>query len=286
VEIWRSKDGAEVAVTAATWELNPKVTFDSLRDEFRRNPVKAWRNYGSIVSMKFEAAIKNTAAILANANVSREDPWDEVRDTYKSWFRGTPGCRYFMHFDLSKSKDATGVAISHRDPRTRKMVVDFMHRVVASAGKDIDYALLRERFIYPLKDRGFYLEVVSYDSFQSAETMQILREKGYHTEEVSADKKPDPYDTLIEFILTYALDYYPHRVFIEEMEELRNVGGRKYDHPRKTRRGTPGSKDVSDAVACSVWSAVNYELDNPLPVSGRLMVIPRAQPRYGDERTI
>jgi hypothetical protein len=58
------------------------------------------------------------------------------------------------------------------------------------------------------------------------------------------------------------------------MEELELVNGVKYDHPKKTRFGKPGSKDVSDAVAGSVWSAINYELDGD-PVHDPKLVVHR-----------
>lgn len=287
MEIWQSPDGSEIAVTAATWEMNPKITFESLAAEFQRNPVKAWRNYGSVVTLNIEAAIKDTDAVLRHANTLREDPWDAVRNRFKVWFRGRPGVRYFLHFDLSKNRDATGIGLSHRE-RTGVSVVDFMHRVESVMGQDINYGKLREDYIYELTNRGFHLQLITYDGFQSVETQQVLKEKGYETDQCSADKTTEPYDTLIEQVLGQRIDYYVHPTFIRELEELKLVNGTKYDHPRKTRTGAPGSKDVTDAVACSVFRALNYELENPLPAAGRMVVISGVRsgwiPRFGDER--
>jgi hypothetical protein len=274
-----------VAVIAATWELHKKISFESLADEFARNPVKAWRNYGSVVSLSAEAAIRDTTVVLRHVNTGREGPWDEVRRQYKPWFRGHPGMRYFLHIDLSQNRDATGVALSHRE-KSGRVVVDFMHKVAVDLGRDINFSDLRERFVYPLTQLGFHLQMITFDRFQSAETMQILQEKGYETDLLSVDKTMEPYDTLIELVLAgpARIDYYVHPVFIRELEELQLVDGKKYDHPRKSRTGAPGSKDVADAVAGSVFSCLRYEMENPRMAAGHLTIFRKAPVRFGDER--
>lgn len=285
MEIWRTKDGSEIAVVAATWELNPRITFEALASEFQANSVKAWRNYGSIVTHGFEAAIKEPNAVLNRVNNSRETPWVLSGDgDYKEWFRGKRGTRYFMHLDLSKNRDATGIALLHRE-RSGHLFIDFMWQHRARDGFDINYAQLRERFIYPLLGRGFHLECVSFDGFQSDETRQVLEERGIHTDYCSADKNSGPYDTLIDYVLTDRCDFYSYPVFVRELEELRFINGLRYDHPRKFKNGDVGSKDVSDAVACAAYMAVQYELDNPRAMPGRITIARSPQPTWG-ERSI
>lgn len=273
MEIWRTNDGSEVAVIAATWELNPKITFESLESEFRNNPTKAWRNYGSRVDMNIESAIKDPDLLLRNVNINRSHPWNPAREEFYAWFRGQAGCRYFLHFDLSKNRDATGVAMVHRERLTKRIIVDFMLRIVVRLGQNIDYARLREHFVYGVTARGFHVERVTYDQFQSDETRQVLEEKGYTTARASADKGTEAYDTLIELLLNNRLDYYSYPAFVREMQELQ-YNGSKYDHPRKSRTGESGSKDVADAVACATITAITYELDNPLVSPGKIRVFP------------
>jgi hypothetical protein len=284
MEVWRTKDGAEIAVRAASWEVSDKITFESLASEFRANPVKAWRNYGSIVAHNIENAIRDSAAILAGANPAHKSPWDHSRDKLFEWFQGESGVRYFMHFDLSKNRDATGIALAHRTPMHRT-IVDFMLRIEARMGRNIDYGKLRSDFVYELTSRGFHIQMISYDIFQSEETQQILREKGYETQHVSADKSPLAYDTLIEQILSNTpeqryIDYYAYPPFIRELEELKLVSGLKYDHPAKSRTGQPGSKDVSDAVACAILSAMQYDAEHPAIPAGTLKVFPAQAQRW------
>jgi hypothetical protein len=286
VEIWRSKDYSEIAVIAATWELKPSVTFESLASEFKANSVKAWRNYGSVVTHGFEAAIKEPNAVLNRVNHSRGvGPWRLAGESggYLDDFRGRRGLRYFMHFDLSKNRDATGIALVHRE-RDGRLVVDFMWQHRPRPGFDVNYAELREKYVYPLLGRGFHLECVSFDGFQSDETRQVLEERGIHTDYCSADKDTGPYDTLIDYVLTDRCDFYNFPVFVRELEELRFVNGLKYDHPRKFKNGDVGSKDVADAVACAAFKAVEYALDNPLPDPGRISISRAPVERWG-ERT-
>jgi hypothetical protein len=174
LEIYRSTDGSELAVVGASWHFNAKITFESLAQEFEKNPSLAWRNFGSVLSQSFDAAWKDPS-IVGQRATGREHPWDYTRGTYKPWFRGTRGIRYFVHIDLSKNRDRTGIAIVHRDPETKVVIVDFMIGVEAPPGRDISYSKLREDFIYPLLDRGFRIECVSFDGFQSSESRQVSK---------------------------------------------------------------------------------------------------------------
>lgn len=269
MEIYRSLDGSEVAIVAATWEINRKITFDSLASEFERNPTTAWRNYGSVISKTgIEAAVKRPELIALHCNTRRESPWSPARNdgrgSLKQWFQGVPGVNYYVHFDLSLRRDATGVAMVHRE-KDGIIRVDFMLRVVVPPNEDINFADLRQ-FVYDFSSRGFRVRKVTYDQFQSEETRQILTEKGYETGRESADKDLLAYTTLIELMLVEPprIDYYMYEPFLEEMEDLKLVKGRKYDHPKKSRFGKKmGSKDVTDAVACATVSAIKCEMDDP-----------------------
>lgn len=284
MEVWRSVDGSEIAVTAATWELNPKVTFESLANEFKKNPLLAWRNYGSVVESALESPWRDPGILVANRNIDRKSPWDEDRQKFFEWFQPVRRASYFAHFDLSKNRDRTGVAIVHRDLATKRMVVDLMLAIEAEPGKEINYKRLRRTFVLDLVDRGFLFGCVSFDGFQSAESRQALEESGIHTDYCSADRSKEPYDNLIEQVNTGVLDYYGYGFFLQEFGEIRLVNGVKYDHPAYFKNGKKGSKDVSDAVACSSFMAVQAELENPRPKAGRIRVKPRPQPVY--ERSV
>jgi hypothetical protein len=273
MEVWRSPDGAEIGVIAATWHFNPKITFDSLANEFRTNPTRAWRNYGSVLGAgSLERAIPDEALIIGRVNPTRQHPWDGLFHKYTEWFHPQFGRKYFMHFDLSKNRDATGIAVVHRED-DGTLAIDFMHQHrPQEMGGYVNYAQLREWYVYPLTARGFHLELITFDGFQSEETRQVLQEKGYATDYCSADRDPEVYDTLLDFLFTAKLDYYNAPTFLREMKELRRVNGVKYDHPRRFQNGDLGSKDVADAVACATYKAVQYALENPALPPGSLCI--------------
>lgn len=273
MQVFRTKDGSEIAVLAATWELNHKVTFQSLAQEFRTNPTRAWRNYGSRVTTAIESAIKDSDAIVRAANPLHRDPWDYSRDKFHEWFRGRHAIVYFLHYDLAVRRDAVGIGLSHRE-QNGQLVVDWMHQVLIPEGKNVNFAAMRQ-FAYDLRERGFHIELITYDQFQSEETRQILEEKGFKTDRASADKGTAAYDTLIEPLLDTAnavevgganawhkLDFYAHPVFMREMKHLKLINGVKYDHPSKNPDGTKGSKDVGDGVACSVMKCLEWHGEN------------------------
>lgn len=269
IEIYRSQNGAEIAVIAATWHVKPEITFESLQMEFQRDPVKAWRNYGSRLSASDDTPLRDPEQVNTFANRSRLHPYDHDHACWFDWFRGEPGVDYFLHLDLSKNRDRTGIALVHRIRATGVVVVDFMDAISARAGKEIQFADLRETYVYDLTNRGFFIRLVTTDQWNSVDLRQILANRGYLVDECSADKTMEPYDTLFDLLLDGKLDYYLHSVFIREMQKIRRVNGKKYDHPKG------GSKDVSDAVACAAFKAIEYELENPYIGPSTIKVIRR-----------
>jgi hypothetical protein len=267
IEVYRSADGSKLAVIAATWHLNPKVTFAGLASEFERDEALAWRNYACIVKGGVDTdALRDKEVINRHANRSRLHPWDEENQEFYSWFRPDPGAEYYVHIDLAKNHDSAGIALGHIDRRRGVIVIDLMHAVRSMNGRDIQIADVRKTFVYDLTARGFHIACVSYDQWQSLESQQQLASRGYKVIEKSADKTKEPYDTLIDLIKTASIDYYLHPQFVREMQKLKKFD-RKYDHP------ADGSKDVSDAVACVCSNLLENELENPYTGSCKLTVV-------------
>ena len=94
-----------------------------------------------------------------------------------------------------------------------------------------------------MRDRGFPIAQVSYDGWQSIDSIQILNQQNITAELLSVDRTIEPHETLKSCIQDNRINYYPHQVFFDEIQGLELVKGEKIDHPPK------GSKDVADAVA-------------------------------------
>lgn len=255
------------SVRLATWQSNPRdrediaigKTFDvvqpltgetvkiPLRYEsaFKRNPAKAWRDFGAVPSLVLEPFLGNEIPKL-----------EEImrRDFTSSPYGGTP---YYCHIDLGSTRDACGFAVGHH--QDGRVVIDFVKRIVSrrraeelsnSGGKydeiigntEIDFDGVRQ-LIRDIKAKGYGIQVVSYDSWQSIDSRQILEREGFLTKLISVDRDTVGYDTLKSLINTDCFVCPNHQVLLSECRRLELVKGKKVDHPPN------GSKDCSDAVA-------------------------------------
>lgn len=237
-----------VAVKAATWEVNNSVTEEDFAEEFKKRPHQAKRDYASIPSHAVEGFFKDPELLTRRVCVEARHPLDEL-NRFESWFVGDPRFSYYVHYDLAIRRDALGVAMAHYDYNIDKVIVDFMLQIKAPEDANIDFESARQ-LVYRLDERGFNIAQVSYDAWQSQDSIQTLSKKGFKAVMLGFDVSMEAYDTLLELILADRLVYYNYPVFIKECQELRIIHGRRVDHPSK------GSKDVSDAVSHCVHQAL------------------------------
>jgi hypothetical protein len=170
----------------------------------------------------------------------------------------------FIHIDIGLKHDKTGIAstrfdgyvtLTRFDPTTGKMVkvrepiyyTDWVMAIEAKPGHEV--ALYKiQNLITDLRSRGYPIAKVSVDGYQSANLRQNLMLLGFEAEEISVDKKKDPYYNFKNSILESRYNGVKHPIFNDELIGLLD-NPKKIDHPHK------GSKDITDAVAGSVWSA-------------------------------
>jgi hypothetical protein len=186
--------------------------------------------------------------------------------------RLNPKCPRFIHVDIGLTNDALGIAMGHvagtvRTERTNAegllstvvnpyIIMDFMLRVRAPAGGEVDLSKIRA-FILFLK-RIFPLAKVTFDQFQSSDSIQILKKRNIDAGHQSVDRKEDAYLSLRSAHFDRRISMYEYEPYIDEVLDLEREikpGNRqnKVDHPKKASKGGKGSKDVSDAVAGVVW---------------------------------
>jgi len=170
--------------------------------------------------------------------IKREDWADHIR-TPKPY----PCC---IHIDLALTRDQCGFALSHWNPVNNRCSQPIVHQIKCTPRMPLNFQAVRNMVIQ-LKELGWMIVLVSYDNFQSAESMQQLELQGIPTEKVSVDSNTAPYDTLADYISDDAYEFYPHPVAVRELKKLIMVAGKKIDHPKKK------SKDVADAQAGSAF---------------------------------
>lgn len=216
-------------------------------DEFERNPDKAWRDLGARPSLVLEPYIKQYNLVTACVDAELRNP-ELGPFLLAEWFKGDPRFTYYIHIDIGITRDACGIAMSHRE--AEMVTVDMIMRIQGSVKQEVGITEIRN-LVMALRKRGFALGKVTYDQFQSAESIQELNKQHITSERLSVDKDLGPYETLKELCYTGKVRYYYHQVFLEEMHRLELREGKKVDHPAR------GSKDCSDAVAGSVFNTLH-----------------------------
>ena len=165
----------------------------------------------------------------------------------------------FVHIDLAVSADSTGIACGYVSSFVRmkrgedvyeilpRIVFDFILEVPPPQGGEINFAKIRSS-LYKLRDYGLPIEWATLDSYQSTDTQQLLRQKGFCTGTQSTVKDPRPDDFLKTAILERRVYLPSHRKAQRELTLLeRDQRTGKVDHPPR------GSKDIADAIACVVF---------------------------------
>lgn len=248
IRAWRLRN--TLAVWGATWAFNPKQKRENYADQYLDNPVIADRDFAAIPPQTVEGALRSAQLVEELFNKARRSPIDSNGGFY-DWFKGDAKFEYYLHIDMSKRTDATGLGMSHYDQETDKVVVDLIHTIHSTKEWELSFSRIFH-LVLELQNRGFRFAKVTFDSWQSYHMLEQLQNAGIPAELYSVDKGTEAYDTLISSLLSQRLDYYFNAVFVKELKNLKLYGGTKYDHPDLNEDGTPGSKDTSDGVAGSV----------------------------------
>lgn len=186
--------------------------------------------------------------------------------------RLNPKCPRFIHVDIGLTGDALGFSMGHVAGKVRTerinaegtistvvnpyIVMDLMLRVQAPSGGEVDLSKVRA-FILFLK-RIFPVAKVTFDQFQSSDSIQILKKEHLDAGHQSVDKKEDAYISLRSALFDRRISMYEYKPFQNEVLDLeRDMKKRKVDHPAKATSGGKGAKDVSDSVAGVVWLCMN-----------------------------
>lgn len=246
------------ALKRPSWEVNPTKKIEDYTRDFYDNPLDALARFACMPPDAIDAFFKDRDKIeraFAAPNGISEDY------SFKDDFRPIDGKRYFLHVDLARVHDHAAVAMAHIEKwETRniggKMTepapvvkVDVVRYWTPSKTKNVDFTEIRE-FILSLARRGFDIRLVTFDRWESADTMDYLRERGLKSERLSVAKKH--YEDFAMVIAEERLSGPRIQLLIDELLQLRIMRNDKVDHPRK------GSKDLSDAVCGAIYDAIAH----------------------------
>lgn len=182
-----------------------------------------------------------------------------------------PTALRYIHVDPSRTMDCLGMAMVHvgglkeierghpdgtlSQSESPYIVVDFMLRVWPPDVGEIDFSKIRSFIVYLAG--LFPLAMVTMDSFQSADSLQIIRKQNIESKLLSVDRTPEPYLMLRSTLSERRLATYRYAPWESEVVDLeRSPATGKVDHPTTGSDGSRGRKDVADAVAGAVYACV------------------------------
>lgn len=174
----------------------------------------------------------------------------------------------FIHLDMSYTGDMTGIAgIFIKGKKFSVGELDqskdlfyslaFSVSIKAPKGRHISFEKNRN-FIYWLKSKGFKIKGITSDTYQSYDTGETLRAKGYPYSVLSVDRTDTnricvPYQYFKSTIYEKRIEMYHDKTLIRQIIDLeRNIDTGKIDHP------DGGAKDACDAVCGAIFNASRH----------------------------
>lgn len=159
----------------------------------------------------------------------------------------------FVHVDLAVTGDSAGVVMGcvtgfknidrGSDVEALPEIhIDFSWEIVHPKGGEIIFSRIRD-LIYRLREIGVNLKWVTFDSFNSQDSIQILRQKGFTSGLQSMDKTNVPYEMLKNVLYDNRVSLPHHDKLLHELKTLeKDTKTGKIDHPSTRARISPSKE--------------------------------------------
>lgn len=273
----------------------------SAKHQYILNPVKAVRDQASIARGAVNPFLTRRDMVQKSMDASLTNPFNDLIIGFEDEFVPQRGTNYYMHIDLGTEKNAAGVAMCHvvdfktvkrevkinnqYEVTTRKYPIiqfDFVGNISpAEIGESILISDIRDLVIYELNKRGFFLKLITFDNWQSTQTIQDLRREGFTIDRLSLDRttyypvvdytKEDnikrestdmqymsAWESLRDAIYEGRLIIPYHREYLKQCRRAQEVvkGSR-----RKVESNISGyTLDMLESIAGSIYNASNNEM--------------------------
>jgi hypothetical protein len=254
----------------STFDINPTKKASDFVREKKRNPIRYACRIMCEPKVAEDAFFKNHIAIKRAFNRDLKNPIDMETGRYKSWFQCTDEFLRFGHVDLAKNRCRAAFSFVHayavkqekiENEEGKIMVVDMpllkqdvIAYFEAPPGGEVNFAKIQAMLVEFVEQRGFRVELLTFDGYQSIQMMQALESKGVAVELQSVDRTREAYETWQDAIYEGRFTSYYNKILVEEeMPFLIDWKGTRIEH--RTGRG----KDGSDAVAGAVNNCVKAE---------------------------
>lgn len=258
----------EKVVEGARVELVP-IEYKS---EFMKNPFDNLRDVLGIAHNAVSPFIKQRHKVYESAQMWLEEGYqsilekdhvvlgiDEFLMVRPGVYCANPSRPRYIHIDLSVNEDELGIAMVRFDGLIQvekqgvaelmpRGVVEMAATIKPDASNEIDIAEVRA-FAMRLKTMyGYPIKGVSYDGFNSRESIQAWRKSGIRASQISLDRTDTPYKQFRDAVYDGRL-LLPYDEFVlKQICDLEHdVAQGKVDHP------VHGDKGVSDAI-CGAYT--------------------------------
>lgn len=238
---------------------------EEYRDDFDRDPINALREVAGVSKLATFPYFSNAEAVskcfkerpsiftLDSAIITVDNL--KVRPKLFKKHGGTPR---FCHIDLSKSLDSTGLVIGHVDKFTTidrgdiietlpNIVIDGVLEIKPPKFGEIIYSEVRN-ILYKLREKGLFIKWVTFDSYQSVDSIQILKSQGFVSGVQSMDINVIPYTIAKSALYDVRVDMPEHPLLKKEIQSVEYDPEKvKIDHPSNS------TKDVCDALVGVIY---------------------------------
>ena len=175
-----------------------------LRRNYLANRIEFTRNLACWPMTAQSPFYRRHSTLFEVIDHSRENPWNFRAKQFLPGFECRKNDEHFryLHFDLSETRDRTGFALCHapfhvdreilagEDVETIRLpffFFDLIGIIEVSKTEELDFQIIPD-LVFELIHRGFYIDLVTLDRFQSSHTLSILRDRGISCGKLSVDR--------------------------------------------------------------------------------------------------
>lgn len=169
----------------------------------------------------------------------------------------------FMHLDQGITSDHYGVSCCYiddiiiKDDETLSLKVKFdfiLNIVPPRPPAKVDISKVRSLIPWLSQNKGINWGMITYDTFQSQESIQELEKANFPVGYQSVDKNDEAYLLLVDYMYANNVKFPYNDEFERNMFNLVHFREKK-----KVDHTSTGAKDVSDSVAGSLFNAVKSD---------------------------
>ena len=247
--------------------VNPEIDPAFLREGRRRNKIAFSCEYGGQFSDSITAWIEEEDKFRACINIGRNKP-----------DRGEVGVDYFMGLDLGLKNDGTAIAICHREPKTKRIIVDYSDLWFSGSSDiwEVETSIYKHCTRFASYDIIPVLEVANilkelckwfpiksgwfdqYNGYALHEILQTHGLKQFRMEQVTDGLNNSIYQLFKTLYLDTMVELYNDKTMIDEILSLEAEKKSRNQIKVRAMNKRGSHDDLSDAVARAIWECYQY----------------------------